>query len=216
MSRLGRPNLVPSNRAVAKQRGETRYVGKVCEMHPELLGERITSQGRCVKCHRQSVVERQKPGGSQHLRVRAYLKRYYTKNQERLSARQKEYAEKNPAYKARGLDRLRAWNVANSDKRAERDRKWREQNPDKHCAKESRRRAAKLSATPQWADERAILGFYETAAGLNLLTGEWHHVDHIVPLQSKTVCGLHVAANLQIIARRENASKGNRHWPGMP
>jgi len=42
------------------------------------------------------------------------------------------------------------------------------------------------------------------------------HVDHIVPLKSPLVSGLHTEANLRLLPGAENRSKHNRFWPDMP
>lgn len=85
----------------------------------------------------------------------------------------------------------------------------------------ARRRAAKLQATPAWADMDLIAKAYEAADFLMMVTGDWYEVDHIVPLRGaigrkQVVCGLHVSDNLQVLPMSKNRQKSNVFWPAMP
>jgi len=68
---------------------------------------------------------------------------------------------------------------------------------------ESCRRARKLQASPVWSDKIKVKEFYS-----NCLEG--FEVDHIIPLQGKNVCGLHVEYNLQYLSSKDNRIKGNK------
>lgn len=104
----------------------------------------------------------------------------------------------------------RTWRAANADKARACARVWRKANPEKLRAITAYRRAGKAKATPIWACKESIENIYATAHQLTIDTGILHHVDHIVPLKSLSVCGLHVHHNLRAIPAVENLSKGNR------
>jgi hypothetical protein len=70
--------------------------------------------------------------------------------------------------------------------------------------------AAKLRATPPWADLKAIEAIYIEATRLTRETGIPYDVDHYYPLQGKNSCGLHVPWNLKIVTQSANRSKGNK------
>ncbi len=46
---------------------------------------------------------------------------------------------------------------------------------------------------------------------MSRLTGVPHDVDHVIPLQSDVVCGLHVESNLRVILSRDNKIKSNKY-----
>lgn len=94
--------------------------------------------------------------------------------------------------------------------------KHRKLHPEKGNAYSAQRKAAKLRAVPKWANEFFIEEAYRLSALRTKMFGYPWHVDHIVPLQSKLVCGLHTHHNLQVIPGRLNNSKHNKWWPDMP
>ena len=75
--------------------------------------------------------------------------------------------------------------------------------------------AQKINTTPKWANKLEISEIYKRARYLTKLTGVQYHVDHIVPLKSKFVCGLHVPVNLEPIPAEINKAKSNLVWPQM-
>lgn len=113
----------------------------------------------------------------------------------------------------------RIYRAENAERMRELGRQWAKDNPDKANALTARRRSAKKNATPAWArsefEQFAMREAYALATKRSKVTGIVWHVDHIVPLRSTRVCGLHCAANLQVVTASLNHSKGNRVWPDM-
>lgn len=113
---------------------------------------------------------------------------------------------------------------ANREKVVAFNREWRRRNPGKtkaHAkrygaknkwrvlARTRKRQCAQLLRAPSWVDTIALAAVYERAAKITQATGIRHHVDHIFPLRGKTVSGLHVPSNLQILTDVENLRKAN-------
>jgi len=117
----------------------------------------------------------------------------------------KKYYESN---RQKCVEKTRKYREANREECIERTRRWTAKNPAKKNAIRAKYRAAKLSATIEGFDKE-IEEIYQMAKDLQWLSEEKLHVDHIIPLQGKTVCGLHVPWNLQIITASKNLAKSN-------
>lgn len=131
-------------------------------------------------------------------KVRAQLRERYQNNKEQMLAYQSVWSKENP------------------EKRSAITRKWDKNNAPIKNAATARRRATKFQATPSWANEFIIAEAYSLAELRTKMLGFKWEVDHMVPLQSKIVCGLHVHTNIQVIPKIENIKKGNRVWENMP
>ena len=88
--------------------------------------------------------------------------------------------------------------------------------PEIANAAKAKRKASKLQATPKWADNNKVKELYKLSVELTKSTGIQHHVDHIVPLMSRIVSGLHWEGNLRVIPAIDNIRKSNITWPDMP
>lgn len=108
----------------------------------------------------------------------------------------------------------RAQYIKHREKHLANKREYRQANKGKIIALATARKKYIKQRTPKWvdADERwMVKEVYDLAVQRTKMTGFAWHVDHIIPLQGKTVSGLHVMANLQIISGVENIRKRNRY-----
>ena len=140
-----------------------------------------------------------------------YGKQHYYENRDHILHQQKEHHSLNKESIASQTKKYREQNYQTI---ALVKKQWSKDNSDKRNANQAFRKSVKLQATPSWSDKKAINGMYRLATLFNS-TGINLHVDHIIPLQSDTVCGLHCEANLQLLPASDNTSKGNRWWPDM-
>lgn len=129
-----------------------------------------------------------------------------------LKAKNGTWARENPErHNAQG----KAWREANPGKRHDIANKHRAKTLPTLAAREAGRRSSAKVATPVWADLAAITSIYKKCALVSEETGIIHHVDHIYPLKSNWVCGLHCEANLQILPASDNMRKSNRYVPEL-
>lgn len=156
-----------------------------------------------------------------------YRRDYYLKNRDGALAQMKEYRDRDDV-KQRQAARAKQYYAERSTeiqakrkdallKDADRQKRWLEylkryyqENPHHYVEKAVRRRRAQDAATPAWADLKAIRMIYLMAARLTKETGIPHHVDHVIPLKGRNVCGLHVETNLQVLPAKANLSKANK------
>jgi len=142
----------------------------------------------------------------------AECKRLYSlKNKEKEKTCFKKYKEEN---KEKVSAANKKWREENKAKQAGLTATWRKENRARYNFLHAKRRAIKLKATPKWLTENdyaLLLDYYVMAKELENIFPWGQQVDHIIPLQGKTVCGLHTPNNLQILSVWQNQSKNNSY-----
>jgi|LakMenEpi03Aug12_release.lakeMendotaPanAssembly.Ray.scaffolds.fasta_scaffold00571_56 hypothetical protein len=177
-------------------------------------GTKRGANGTCSACAAADTKQWKKDNPEKN---KAHRKAWHKKNPDKQRARTNKYHAAHPEKRKVVGERYRA----NHPEKVRETRRrvvaaWTKANPEKVKANAARHRAGKIKATPTWANKF----FMEEAYALALLRSatlgfDWH-VDHIVPLNSKIVCGLHVEHNLQVIPALHNLTKSNLIWPDQP
>jgi 5-methylcytosine-specific restriction endonuclease McrA len=187
---------LPKTRSEAKETGSKYYfTGQPCK-HGHIAARK--TKGSCVECLK---VEWQEGAVSRAGYFASYNKR------EEVKDRKNEWYQEN-----------REMVISNAATRPahilrEYRNAWKANNKTQVLADNKVRRRKHREATPPWMTRKQkseIRQLYQIAITMTQTTGEQYVVDHIVPLRSHEVCGLHVPWNLRVITQEENLAKSNK------
>ena len=194
----------------------------------------VREDGRVFKCYTGRIKKNGMVGEhwttpdkieKDNLRQRAYAKNHRIENLEIHRERNRKWREAN---KERKRAYNRSWELANPEKakaskhkyalanrekKNARSRQYSRENPHIGLAHVRARQARLAKRTPPWFNSEhqwIMKQAYELAKIREKMFGFKWHVDHIVPLKGKTVSGLHVPWNIQVIPAKENWQKSNR------
>lgn len=186
---------LPRTRKEAQATGATHYfTGEPCK-HGHIAPRK--TKGACVECLK---VEWQK--GNE---TRAEYFQQYNKSEAGQEAKHRYYEANKEAVKAAAKTRP-------AHVRKEYQKAWKDKNLLWVRADTKARRRKHRQATPKWLNRQQktdIRAFYQAAITMSKTSGEQYVVDHIWPLRSDSVCGLHVPWNLRVVTQQENLAKSN-------
>ena len=187
---------LPKTRKEAQDSGAKYYfTGEPCKYGH--IAPRIT-KGSCVECLK---VEWQEAAEKRADYFREYNKREDVKER------------KNDWYEAHKEQVIQAAATRPLEVKRVYQKAWKERNTVWVRADTKARRRKHREATPSWLTREQkgqIRELYKIAITMTKTTGEQYVVDHIIPLRSEVVCGLHVPWNLRVIPRQENLLKSNK------
>jgi hypothetical protein len=214
--------IVSRQEAIAS--GATKYfTGEPCAKGH--ISERYVAGAccQCVSLKKKELYQQNRERVLQYMKVQGAL--YRKANPDKRSANSAKWKQNNKE-RVRLLEAIRRdanrqqfrENAKKSyykhrEKNLQRQKEWRQSNKGMVNAFTAERKATILQRTPKWLtkeDKWLIKEAYELAALRSKMFGFAWHVDHIFPLRGKTVSGLHVPENLQVIPEIVNLQKGNR------
>jgi hypothetical protein len=187
---------LPKNRKDAQAAGATHYfTGEPCK-HGHIAARK--TKGACVECLQVEWKEA--------ATRRAEYFSEYNKREEVKDAKHDWYLDNREQV-------IAAAKTCPPTQKKEYQNAWKERNKTWVRADTKSRRRKHREATPKWLttlQKATMREIYKIAITMTQTTGEQYVVDHIVPLRSEVVCGLHVPWNLRVITRDENLRKSNK------
>lgn len=196
-----------SERSEAKAAGLTRYfTGKPCPAGH--VSARMVSSGACVEClkARRAATQEQRWQAEQKRRERPEVRESIRRSGRAYWAR--KTADERQAYTQASADRVKRWHAEHPERIREIAAKYRAS--EKGSETRKMRYLRMTTQVPAWADRHAMDRLYVEAERISADTGVPHVVDHVLPICSDVVSGLHVENNLQILTAVDNIRKGNR------
>jgi len=149
---------------------------------------------RCDLCKESWRVYRNEYRQKNKDAANSYGREYYQKNKVAMLASDKEYYQKN---RQKRIDASSKWNKENKERHNEHAR-----------TKNNRRRAAKsIKFTVEQLAGRLDYWGRKCYLKLEGCTGEYKHLDHVIPLSRG---GLHALSNLRPACQSCNLRKGNK------
>lgn len=188
-------NLPKTRKEAQATNAKYYFTGEPCK-HGHVAPRK--TKGSCVECLK---VEWQ-----QGNEKRAEYFKNYNQSDAGKDAKQAYYARNKDIVKARA-------NARTPEEKKRWKLKHKQSNPDYYKTLTSLRKRRHRNATPRWLtpqQKTEIRQLYQIAITMSRTTGERYVVDHIVPLLSDEVCGLHVPWNLRVITQEENLKKSNK------
>lgn len=158
-------------------------------------------------------------------KVAQYRKKYYDQNKDKLLEEQRKFRQDNKEFtkakerkkyeanREKILRRVSQYQKNYPEVSRSAGKKYRQRTPQKQAAKAAKRRFRVQNAAVSWIntewEQFAIAEIYSISHLRSQMTKVKHHVDHIIPLKSDLVCGLHCSSNLQVIEWIHNIKKHN-------
>ena len=186
---------LPKTRTEAKATGASHYfTGEPCK-HGHIAPRK--TKGACIECL--------KVEWAQGNEARAEYFREYNRRED-VKDRKNEWYQENREQV------IQAAATRPAQVKREYRNAWKETHKVQIRADTKARRRKHRDATPLWLTRKQkseLRQLYQIAITMTQTTGEQYVVDHIYPLRSEVVCGLHVPWNLRIITQQQNLQKSN-------